>query len=53
MGNQLGLGGFLFRLVFWAAPLSGFGRPSASWVELGGDGRENYEAGDADDLEFI
>ncbi len=28
-GQSIGLGGVFLRLVFWAAPLSGFGQPSA------------------------
>ncbi len=40
-GTQFGLGEVPLRLVYWAAPLSGFGRPSATRVGQGGDRRES------------
>ncbi len=39
--GKSGLGEVLLRLMIWAVPLSGFGRPSARWAEHGGDGRES------------
>ncbi len=38
--TSFGMGRIPPRFMCWAAPSSGFGRVSASWVVQGGDGRE-------------